>query len=423
MPEQRDIVGGGTNGSDPSPTASAQTAGGVPGPGPRPTRRGRLVQRATARHVPLEAITVAIGLVVATYVLGKLLYILRGSLLVIVVAGFVAIVLNPPVAALQKRLHRRGLAVVIVTVWALLVFAGLTLAFGRPLVDSLTHLAHGLPGYVVKAEHGKGLIGRLIRRYQLQTWVQHNSQKLISLAEGLSQPALAVGKGALSVLVWLGTSFILVVLFLQEGPKLRASILGLVSPARSARYQRLGSEISRSVSGFVLGDMLTSIIAGIVIFITLTALSVPYALLWALWVALVDFLPTVGGALAGIPTVLFALAHSFTAAVITAVVFLAYQQIENHVLNPLIMSRTVKVNPLLVMVAVLLGADLGDWVGGIFGAFAAALLAIPMAGILQVVVKDVWRATSPSQPGPDEVQALTQTVTPGGTPPAPEESG
>ncbi len=446
---------GGTNGSVPPLPASGQTAMSVPGApsrqalapsatpsrlegssgpaaietgegtaAPRPTRRGRLLQRATARHVPLEAITVAIGLVVATYLLGKLLYILRGSLLVIVVAGFIALVLNPPVAALQKRLHRRGLAVVIVTIWALLVFAGQTLVFGRPLVDSLTHLAHGLPAYVVRAEHGKGWVGLLIRKYQLQTWVQHNSQKLISLAEGLSQPALAVGKGALSVLVWLGTTFILVVLFLQEGPKLRASVLGLVSPARSVRYQRLGSEISRSVSGFVLGDMLTSIIVGIVIFITLTALSVPYALLWALWVALVDFLPTVGGALAGIPTVLFALGHSFTAAVITAVVFLAYQQIENHVLNPVIMSRTVKVNPLLVMVAVLVGADLGNWVGGIFGAFAAALLAIPMAGILQVVVKDVWRATTPSLPGPDEMEAVAdQTIMPGGTPTAPGEPG
>jgi predicted PurR-regulated permease PerM len=216
MPEERDIAGGGPNGSGLPPISSGQMTTSVPGPAaigtaegapaPGQTRRGRLLQRASARRVPLEAITVAIGLVAATYLLGKLLYILRGSLLLIVVAGFVAIVLNPPVAALQKRVHRRGLAVVVVTVWALLVFVGLTLAFGRPLVNSLTHLAHGLPGYVVRAEHGKGWIGQDIRRYQLQTWVQHNSQKLISLAEGLSQPALAVGRGALSVLIWLGTT-------------------------------------------------------------------------------------------------------------------------------------------------------------------------------------------------------------------------
>jgi predicted PurR-regulated permease PerM len=86
-------------------------------------------------------------------------------------------------------------------------------------------------------------------------------------------------------------------------------------------------------------------------------LGVPFAGFWALWVALVDFLPTIGGALAGIPTVLFALAHSLTAGVATAVVFLLYTFLENHVLNPVVMSRTVKVNPLLVMISVLIGAD------------------------------------------------------------------
>jgi predicted PurR-regulated permease PerM len=81
------------------------------------------------------------------------------------------------------------------------------------------------------------------------------------------------------------------------------------------------------------------LVAGVVVFVTLEVLSVPYALLWALWVALVDFLPSVGGALAGIPTVLFALTRSFTAAVVTAAVFLIYQQVENRLLNPLIMPR------------------------------------------------------------------------------------
>ena len=95
----------------------------------------------------------------------------------------------------------------------------------------------------------------------------------------------------------------------------------------------------------------------------------------------------------------FALGHSLTAAIVTAVVFLVYQEVENHVLNPLIMSRTVKVSPLLVMVSVLIGADLGNWLGGIFGAFTAALLAIPVAGMAQIVVKDLWHATS-GQAGP-----------------------
>jgi predicted PurR-regulated permease PerM len=138
---------------------------------------------------------------------------------------------------------------------------------------------------------------------------------------------------------------------------MRAATLNAMSPDRAARYARIGGEISKSVSGYMLGDLLTSLIAGIVVFVTLTILGVPFAGLWALWVALVDFLPTIGGALAGIPTVLFALAHSLTAGVATAVVFLLYTFLENHVLNPVVMSRTVKVNPLLVMISVLIGAD------------------------------------------------------------------
>ncbi len=146
------------------------------------------------------------------------------------------------------------------------------------------------------------------------------------------------------------------------------------------------------------GNILTSVIAGVVVFVTLTALGIPFPLLWALWVALVDFLPMVGGALAGIPTVLFALGHSLTAGIITAAVFIGYQQVENHVLNPVIMSRTVKVNPLLVLLSVLVGTSIGSWLGGFFGSFVAALLSIPAAGALQVLVRELWQATAAGGP-------------------------
>jgi predicted PurR-regulated permease PerM len=107
----------------------------------------------------------------------------------------------------------------------------------------------------------------------------------------------------------------------------------------------------------------------------------------------------IGGALAGIPTVLFAFfSRGFTAGVVTLVVFLVYTQIENHVLNPVVMSRTVRINPLLVLLAVLVGAELGDLVGGLFGGFVAALLAIPLGGALQVLVREAWQATDPKTP-------------------------
>jgi predicted PurR-regulated permease PerM len=175
-------------------------------------------------------------------------------------------------------------------------------------------------------------------------------------------------------------------------------LLRLVSVERARRYTEVASEVSRSVTGFVLGDLMTSLIAAVVVFVTLAILGVPFPFLWALWVGLVDFLPVIGGALAGVPTVLFAAGHSLTAGIVTLVVFLVYTQIENHVLNPVIMSRTVKVNPLLVLLSILVGASIGSWIGGFFGGFVAALLAIPIAGVIQVVVREVWKATSPEPP-------------------------
>jgi predicted PurR-regulated permease PerM len=187
----------------------------------------------------------------------------------------------------------------------------------------------------------------------------------------------------------------------------------------------------------MLGNFLTSLIAGIVVFVTLLVLGVPFPFLWALWVALVDFLPMIGGALAGIPTVLFAFTQGTTAGVVTLVVFLVYTQVENHILNPVIMSRTVKINPLLVLLAVLVGASLGDLVGGVFGGFVAALLSIPAAGALQVLVREAWQATAtPVPPVPDsstqsaevqvteiqvtEVQVATAQESPGLFPAAPD---
>jgi predicted PurR-regulated permease PerM len=115
----------------------------------------------------------------------------------------------------------------------------------------------------------------------------------------------------------------------------------------------------------------------------------------------------VGGALAGIPTVLFALGHSLTAGIVTAAVFIAYQQIENHVLNPVVMSRTVNVNPLLVLVSVLVGTSIGSWVGGFFGSFVAALISIPAAGALQILVRELWQATAPEGPPDGEPASPT----------------
>jgi predicted PurR-regulated permease PerM len=366
--------------------------GGIPPIGPR---RTRLRKAAEAAGVPLPTILVTVAVVAATYLTALVVVHLRDILLLIVVAGFIALLLNPIVVGLARiGVRRRGVSVAIVALLGLLAFVGLAAVFGYPLANGITHLADALPGYVRDAEHGRGELGQLVRRYHVQAWVQKNAPKLINLGQGLAKPALTVGKGAFSLLLELLTIFVLVVLLLLEGTKLRNGLLGLMVPARAERYRRIAREVSRSVLGYMLGNFLTSLTAGAVVLATLVVLGVPFPFLWALWVALVDFLPMVGGALAGIPVVLFAAAHSLTAGIVVLVVFLIYTQVENHVLNPIVMSKTVKVNPLLVLVSILVGASIGSWIGGIFGAFVAALLAIPAAGAIQVLVREAWQSTA-----------------------------
>src|SRR5271169_2862664 len=131
-------------------------------------RLARLFEAADRRHVPLRTILVTVGVVVAAYLAGKLIYLLRDIVVLMLVAGFVAMLLNPAVAKVQRRIPRRGLAVTIVTLLA-------ALAFGVPLVSGTTHLADRLPSYVASAQHGRGWIGHLVAKYHIRSWAQRNT--------------------------------------------------------------------------------------------------------------------------------------------------------------------------------------------------------------------------------------------------------
>ncbi len=365
------------------------------------SRTERFWAGATARGIPLQAIVATVAIVAATYLAGKLLYRLRDVVLLLLAAGFFSVLLNPLVAGLQHLgIRRRGVAVFVVTVLAVLALASLAAAFGYPLSRGLTHLAHAMPGYVARAEHGRGWAGHLVRQYHVAAWVRRNETKLVRFGQDLARPALTVGKGAVSLVAALATAFVLVVLLLLEGPSLMQGVLDAMSAAHAERFSRTFGEASRAATGYMAGNCLTSVIAGAVVLVTLLILGVPFPFMWGLWVALVDLLPMVGGALAGVPTVLFAAAHSLTAGIVTLVVFLAYTQIENHVLNPVVMSKTVRVSPLFVLLSVLAGASIGGWLGGAFGGLVAALLAIPTAAALQTVIRELWRDTAPGSSSP-----------------------
>ncbi|HVB92028.1 MAG TPA: AI-2E family transporter, partial [Acidimicrobiales bacterium] len=203
--------------------------------------------------------------------------------------------------------------------------------------------------------------------------------------------AFSVGAAAVSSLITIGTIAVLTYFAMLEAPRLWRGLLGLFSPPTALRLSRVINETVRSVTGYMLGNAMTSVIAGVVVAVTLAILGVPFAFLLGVFVALVDLLPLVGGLIAGVPVVIIAAIHSVPGGIIMLVVFLVYQQVENHFLNPVIMSKTVRLNPLTVLMAVLVGATLGGRIGGALGAFVGALVGIPLGGAVQVVLRELRR--------------------------------
>jgi predicted PurR-regulated permease PerM len=275
--------------------------------------------------------------------------------------------------------------------------------FASPLVTSAVHFGHEIPDLIAKARKGKGPLGRLVFRLHLQKYLSKGSTEITKELTKVLKPATAfsVGAAAVSSLVTIGSIAVLTLFSMLESPRLWHGFLHLFRPATALRLDRVINESVRSVTGYMLGNFLTSVIAGVVVGITLAILGVPFALLLGAFVALVDLLPLVGGLLAGVPVVVIAAIHSVPAGIVMLIVFLTYQQIENHILNPIIMSRTVRLNPFWVLLAVLVGATLGGRVGSNLGTFVGALIGIPLGGALQVAVREIRRG-----PG----------IVPGGTP-------
>jgi predicted PurR-regulated permease PerM len=175
---------------------------------------------------------------------------------------------------------------------------------------------------------------------------------------------------------------VLAFLMLLRGPELCRGVLGLISMRNRERVRLVASDAARAVSGYMFGNLLISLIAGVATYGFLRIAGVPYAEVIALFVAFCDLIPLIGATLGAIPTIGLAFLHSTPAGIAAVIFYIVYQQFENHVLQVTIMSRTVDVNPLAVLISVLVGVEL-------FG-FLGALLAIPAAGIIQVVVRDLY---------------------------------
>jgi len=178
------------------------------------------------------------------------------------------------------------------------------------------------------------------------------------------------------------TIFVLAYLMVLEGPKVVEGSLNLLDPDDRARVRAVAADCAKSITGYLSGNLLISVICGVLTYVTLLATGVPFAALIALFVAVADLIPLVGATIGAVVAVIAAALHSVPALIVVAIFVVVYQQLENHLLQPLILSRTVKLNPLTVLVAVLLAVELA----GILGAF----LAIPIAGMIQVIARDLW---------------------------------
>ena len=333
---------------------------------------------------PRTVLTVA-GILLALAIVLWIVWVSRRVFIWVLVSLFLALALDPAVNALQRRgIRRRGTAVTVVFLLAVLCIAGLGALIIPTIVQQVNDLVDAAPGYVHDLTRGRGPLGFLETKYHVVERVQDavNGGGAGKLAGGASA-ALDVARSVITFVVWVVTITFLTVFMLLEGPAWIERGLGLMSEPTQQRWRAVGKDIYRTVGGYVSGNLLISFIAGTAATIILLALGVPFALALGLLVAILDLIPLAGATLAAIVVTLVALTHAVSAAIIVAAFFIVYQQLENHLLQPLVYGRTVQLSPLAVLISVLVGAE----VAGIVG----ALCAIPVAGTIQILLVDLLR--------------------------------
>ena len=310
----------------------------------------------------------------------------RGVVGWIFIALFLAMALNPVVEFVERRGLPRGWAAVVVFVLTLLVVGGLAYLLIPPLVGQITEFVEAIPDLIDDLTQGEGPLGFLQRDYQIVDRVREViDEQGVGGVFGFTEPALSVARGVLTAVVGVVTIAFLTLFMLMEGPRLVRSGLELLSERVRPRWERVLFGIYRTVGGYVTGNILISIIAGVVATPIIYGLGVPFAVSLGVVVALFDLVPLAGATVAAVVVVLVALAtEGWVDAAILGAFFLVYQQFENHVLQPLIYGRTVAISPVIVLGAVLIGADLA----GVLG----ALSAIPVAGSIQVIVAELLAA-------------------------------
>ncbi|BCB75914.1 AI-2E family transporter [Phytohabitans flavus] len=337
--------------------------------------------RTTARHT-----LVVIGLLLLTALLIFFITHTARVLVWIIVAAFFAVALYPAVSWTERKLAwcRRWLAALMVFLAVSLLLAGLVAALVVPLIREGIQLYDDLPQIAQDVKAGRGPAGRLAERFHVLDYVESHSEQIRQRATDLAPPAIAFLTGIAATVIGAISVFVLAYLMVLQAPRLVDGFLGAFEPRLAGRIRRVGSACARTITGYITGNLLISLVAGVLTFIVLFILGVPFAGLIALFVAIADLLPLVGATIGATVAILAGFTHSVVAGIVLIAFFIVYQQLENHLLQPVVFSRTVKLSPLTVLIAVLLAAQLA----GILG----ALLAIPVASMIQIIGRDMWEA-------------------------------
>ena len=339
---------------------------GVPGPP---------ISRRSPFHI---AFTAALGVALA-YLLIRAVVTVRSVLLLLVVSAFLAIGLNPAVEWFERRGIGRGRAVGIVLVIVLLLFAGFAFAIVPPIVEQGQQLYDKAPDYLQQLQRN-----RQIARLDEQFHVIKQGQDYLNRGNvGASAfgGVLGVGKFVFNALFTSITVLTLTLYFMANLPTMKRAAYRGVPRSRRARVGILSDDILERVGGYVLGCLTIAGVAGATSFIMLLLLGVPYPLPLALVVTFTDLIPVIGATIGAAVVTLVAFLVSVPVGLGVGGFYLIYQQFENFVLYPRIMKRSVDVSPATTVVAILIGGSLL----GILG----ALLAIPIAAAVQLVLQEV----------------------------------
>ncbi|KAB2366219.1 AI-2E family transporter [Actinomadura montaniterrae] len=340
---------------------------------------GRPGQPLGRAHPFVFGFTAALGVITA-WMLVKAATNAKSVLVMIVVAMFLAVGLNPAVERLRRFGLPRGAAVGAVFLIVILFFAGFVASLVQPVTEQVTELRHSIPDFVNQLQNNKTLAD-WDKRYGLLK----RAEKAVNspgFQNGLTDTATGIGKVAINGVFQTVTILILTLYFMSSLPQIKTFFYQLAPRSRRARVALLGDEILDRIGGYVAGQFTIAFIAGLCSYIFLSILGVKYALALALIVAVTDLVPLIGATIGAVIVCLVAFLTGTTTDLIVCVIFyVVYQQVENYLVYPRVMKRTVDVQPAVTIVAALVGAALLGVVG--------ALLAIPTAAAISLLIREV----------------------------------